>query len=104
MTPQPPDLVRTTLGVIFIGALIIASLWILRPFLASAIWATMIVVATWPEMRWLESRFRARRRASMHSSKRRQAVRTIAICWTCANHPIFFRLPGKRAQDGGVHP
>lgn len=61
MTPQPPDLVRTTLGVIFIGALIIASLWILRPFLASAIWATMIVVATWPEMRWLESRFRGRR-------------------------------------------
>lgn len=45
------DLARTTFGVLFIGALLGASLWILRPFLGPTIWATMIVVATWPVMR-----------------------------------------------------
>jgi predicted PurR-regulated permease PerM len=45
-----PDIVRTTLAVIFIGILISASFWILRPFLSALIWATMIVVTTWPFM------------------------------------------------------
>lgn len=59
--PSPLDLTRTLLGVIFIGALIVASLWILRPFLAAAIWATMIVVATWPVLLWLQARLWRRR-------------------------------------------
>ncbi|MDP1901387.1 MAG: AI-2E family transporter YdiK [Rubrivivax sp.] len=51
MTPRMPgELARTTFGVLFIGALLGASLWILRPFLGPAIWATMVVVATWPLM------------------------------------------------------
>ncbi len=57
----PGDLVRTTLGVLAIGALIIASLWILRPFLAATIWATMIVVATWPLLLWFQARLWNRR-------------------------------------------
>jgi len=48
------DLVQSTLGVLAIGGLIVASFWILRPFLAATIWATMIVVATWPMMLWLQ--------------------------------------------------
>ena len=59
--PDPPDLARTTLVVLFIGALIGASIWILRPFLGPAIWATMIVVATWPAMLRLQARLRGRR-------------------------------------------
>ena len=55
------DVTRTLLGVIFLGALIIASFWILRPFLAAAIWATMIVVATWPVMLWFQARLWRRR-------------------------------------------
>jgi predicted PurR-regulated permease PerM len=51
------DLTHTTLAVLFIGGLIAAAFWILRPFLAALIWAAMIVVATWPLMlrvqRWL---------------------------------------------------
>jgi len=51
------DLTRTTLAIILIFGLIAAAFWILRPFLPAAIWATMIVVATWPLMlgiqRWL---------------------------------------------------
>jgi predicted PurR-regulated permease PerM len=55
------DLARTTLGVLFIGGLTLASVWILRPFLPAFIWAVMIVVATWPMMRRLEARFGGRR-------------------------------------------
>jgi predicted PurR-regulated permease PerM len=44
------DLARTTFGVLFIGLLLATSLWILRPFLGPAVWATMVVVATWPLM------------------------------------------------------
>jgi predicted PurR-regulated permease PerM len=44
------DLARVTFGVLVIGLLLGASLWILRPFLGPTIWATMVVVATWPLM------------------------------------------------------
>ena len=50
------DLTRTTLAVLFIGALIAASFWILRPFLPALVWATMIVVATWQLMLWVQAR------------------------------------------------
>jgi len=36
MTSQRPELARTTLSVLFIGALIAGSLWILSPFLAAS--------------------------------------------------------------------
>jgi predicted PurR-regulated permease PerM len=55
------DIPRVTLAVLFIGALILASFWVLRPFIAPAIWATMIVVTTWPMLRWLEARLGRRR-------------------------------------------
>ena len=48
--PLSRDLTRITLAVLFIGALIAATFWILRPFLLAMIWATTIVVATWPVM------------------------------------------------------
>lgn len=44
------DLARITLAILFIVALIAASLWILRPFLPAIIWATTLVIATWPLM------------------------------------------------------
>jgi len=55
------DLARTTFAVLFIGLLLGASLWILRPFLGPTIWATMVVVATWPVMRRLQSLLWGRR-------------------------------------------
>jgi len=42
------DLVRIVLGVLLILLLISGALSILSPFLPALIWATMIVVATWP--------------------------------------------------------
>jgi len=48
------DLGRITLCVLFIGGLIVGALWVLAPFLAAFVWATMIVVATWPLLRRVE--------------------------------------------------
>ena len=45
------DMTRSVLAVIFIVSLIGASIWILLPFLGALIWATTIVVATWPLMK-----------------------------------------------------
>ena len=55
MDPQPSarptqDLTRTVLAVLTMGGLIGISIWVLRPFLPSLIWAVTIVVATWPVM------------------------------------------------------
>jgi predicted PurR-regulated permease PerM len=55
-TAPTRDLARTTLVVLAIGSLMVASLWILRPFVPALIWATMIVVATWPLLLALQKR------------------------------------------------
>jgi predicted PurR-regulated permease PerM len=55
------DLTRIVLAVLFLGMLIGLSLWILLPFLIAVIWATMIVVSTWPLMTALQTRLWGRR-------------------------------------------
>ncbi|MDP1924357.1 MAG: AI-2E family transporter YdiK [Thiobacillus sp.] len=50
------DLTQTTLAVLFIGLLIAVSFWIVWPFLSALIWATMVVVATWPLMLQVQAR------------------------------------------------
>ncbi|MEO5764742.1 MAG: AI-2E family transporter YdiK [Casimicrobiaceae bacterium] len=54
------DLTRIELAVLLIATLIAASLWVLRPFLLATVWATMIVVATWPLLLVLQARVRRR--------------------------------------------
>jgi predicted PurR-regulated permease PerM len=56
-----PDLARTTLGLVALAAMIVGTLWVLRPFIAGVIWAAMIVVATWPVMRAVQARLGGRR-------------------------------------------
>src|SRR5512143_183184 len=51
----PRDITHTTLSVLFIGVLIAASFWIIRPFVISIIWAAVIVIATWPILERLEA-------------------------------------------------
>src|SRR3954470_19944577 len=60
-TPPSPDLARATMSVLAIGLLIVTCLWILRPFLGAIVWATMVVVATWPSMLALQARLGGRR-------------------------------------------
>jgi predicted PurR-regulated permease PerM len=50
MTHPHQDLTRSTLAVLFIGGLIAASFWLMRPFLPAIIWAVTLVIATWPLM------------------------------------------------------
>jgi predicted PurR-regulated permease PerM len=61
MIETRPDLTRTTLAIFCIIGLIGLSVWVLRPFLAATVWATMIVVATWPLLKMLEAHFGNRR-------------------------------------------
>jgi len=61
-TPPPAfDLPRITLGVLALGAMIAASLWVMLPFLLSVTWAATIVVATWPILVGIQARVGGRR-------------------------------------------
>jgi predicted PurR-regulated permease PerM len=66
------DLTRTTLAVLFVAGLIAACFWILRPFLPAVIWATTLVVATWPVMMRVQHRLWNRRALAV-------AVMTVAL-------------------------
>jgi predicted PurR-regulated permease PerM len=58
---RPHDLARTTLALVCLGGMIVGSLWVLWPFIAAAIWAIMIVVATWPILLAVQARLWRRR-------------------------------------------
>ena len=64
--PHPSrDLARITLSVLSMGVLIGGSLWVLRPFIPALVWATMIVVSTWPFMLRLQAWLGGRRGAAV---------------------------------------
>ena len=46
--PASADLTRIFLFILILAALISGSLWTLLPFLGALLWATTIVIATWP--------------------------------------------------------
>lgn len=48
------DIGRITLTVLFIGGLIVTSFWIMQPLLPAILWATTLVLATWPLMLWVQ--------------------------------------------------
>ncbi len=54
-------LTRDTLAVLSIGALIVVTIWIVRPFLSAFLWATTIVISTWPLLTGLQRRLWQRR-------------------------------------------
>jgi predicted PurR-regulated permease PerM len=55
------DITHTTLTVLLIAMLIIAVFGILRPFLPALVWATTIVVTTWPVMLRVQKRLWGKR-------------------------------------------
>jgi predicted PurR-regulated permease PerM len=67
-----PDIAGTLLAVLFIGILIAATFWVLLPFMTAIIWATMIVVTTWPVMLAVQKRLRGKRMPAV-------AVMTLAL-------------------------
>ena len=46
--PQHYDLPKLLFGVVFIVIMIIASFWVIQPFILGFAWAGMVVIATWP--------------------------------------------------------
>lgn len=54
MVREHQDLTRITLAVLFIGGMLVASFWVMRPFLPAIIWAMTLVIATWPLMLWVQ--------------------------------------------------
>ena len=65
LPPGNRDLTRIVLGVLVIAALLGGVFLVLRPFLPALLWATMIVVATWPLMQRVEKRLGGRRAAAV---------------------------------------
>ncbi len=61
MKSQHQDIGRITLTVLFIGGLLVGSLWVLRPLLPAILWATTLVLATWPLMLWVQRHVGGRR-------------------------------------------
>ena len=60
--PNPRhELVRATLSVLAILALIAGCFWILKPFIPALLWASTIVIATWPLLLALQRRLWGRR-------------------------------------------
>lgn len=55
------DLARMMFGIIFISILILASFWIVQPFILGFSWASMVVITTWPLMLKLQHHFFGKR-------------------------------------------
>jgi predicted PurR-regulated permease PerM len=62
LNPRPSvDITRVLLVIVILSALTVGSLYVLRPFLPGLIWASTIVVATWPAMLAIQRRCGNRR-------------------------------------------
>ncbi len=78
------DLARTTLQLFALGILIASSFWIVQPFLVSSIWATAIVVATWPALLHVQAWLGGRRSMAV-------AVMTVALLLVLVV-PLYFGI------------
>jgi predicted PurR-regulated permease PerM len=100
------DLARNTLAVICIIGLIGLSLWVLRPFLAATVWATMIVVATWPLFKSLEQRLGQRRLPAILLMSLGMLLLLVLPLWlaidTLLEHSDALAALGKSLADNGL--
>ncbi len=88
------DLTRNTLAVLFIGILITSCFWILRPFLTAMIWASMIVIATWPLLLGLQERLGKRRGPAV-------AIMTVLLLMVLIL-PIAIAIAALVAKSGDI--
>ncbi|MEC5385546.1 AI-2E family transporter YdiK [Uliginosibacterium sp. H3] len=56
-----PELIRTLLAVLLIALLLFGCYWVLRPFIQGMLWASLIVVASWPLMSGVQAKVGGRR-------------------------------------------
>ena len=106
MAAARQDLARNTLAIVCIIGLIGLSLWVLRPFLAATVWATMIVVATWPMFLSLEGRFGGRRSLAVAVMTLGMLLLLVLPLWlaidTIAEHLDQLTAAGKSLASDGV--
>ena len=100
------DLSRTTLAVMCLLLLIATTLWILRPFLTAGIWATMVVVSTWPLLKSLQARLGNRRAPAVALMTLGLLLLLILPLWRGDRHhcPTCRRRVGPGEVDGGLGP
>lgn len=102
------DLTRKTLAILCILGLIGLSLWVLRPFLAAAVWAAMIVVATWPWLRLLEARLGGRRTPAVALMCLALLVLLVLPLWlaidTIVGHADALTAAALRIAEHGLPP
>jgi predicted PurR-regulated permease PerM len=102
------DLTRSTLAIFFIVGLLALSLWVLSPFLAATVWATMIVVATWPWLIALERLFGGRRTPAVAVMSVGMLLLLVAPLWwaitTIADRSEQLTSFWKTLMDNGIPP
>jgi predicted PurR-regulated permease PerM len=59
------DLTHTILSIFFICLLVVSTFWVLRPFLVSLVWGTIVVIATWPLLEKLETKLVKKRKLAV---------------------------------------
>lgn len=100
------DLARNTLAILCILGLIGLSLWVLRPFLAATVWATMIVVSTWPLFKSLELRLGNRRLLAIILMSLGMLLLLILPLWlavdTISGHSAQLTAAGKALAENGL--
>jgi predicted PurR-regulated permease PerM len=100
------DLTRSTLAIFFIVGLLALSLWVLSPFLAATVWATMIVVATWPWLIALERLFGGRRTPAVAVMSVGMLLLLVAPLWwaitTIADRSEQLTSLWKTLMDNGI--
>ena len=103
---MPHDLTRNTLAVFCIVGLLALSLWVLRPFLAATVWATMLVVATWPWLISLEKAFGGRRMPAVAVMSVGMLLLLVAPLWwaisTITQKSDQFMVLGKSLATNGL--
>jgi predicted PurR-regulated permease PerM len=100
------DLTRSTLAIFFIVGLLALSLWVLSPFLAATVWATMIVVATWSWLIALERLFGGRRTPAVAVMSVGMLLLLVAPLWwaitTIADRSEQLTSFWKTLMDNGI--
>lgn len=97
-TRTPQDLTRQILAILFLGGLIGVSLWILLPFLPSVLWATTLVIATWPLFRRLEGYLWNRRSLAVATMTLALLVLVVVPLWRAVD--IIVKNAGRIASWG----
>ncbi|PKO85738.1 MAG: hypothetical protein CVU18_18590 [Betaproteobacteria bacterium HGW-Betaproteobacteria-12] len=108
MTDIRRDLARTTLAILCILGLIGLALWVLRPFLAATVWATMIVVASWPWLLALEKRCADRRTPAVVLMTLALLLLLVLPLWlaidTIVEHADALAAAAQGIVDNGLPP